>query len=109
MRRIKIAYETIWDGDEGREDRGWVEEEGYCVDPDQCDEPSTVVNCALGIIPACVVASDYPRCHPGRTWYTDADGDTDYCTGAVTYNSYHLVGFSEEEELAIYSRLISRN
>lgn len=108
MRLIRISYETVRNGDE---DCGWINEEGVCADPDQYDleeygdELSAVVHCALDTIPECVVASNYPACCPGHTWYTDADGDINYATGEVSYNSYHLEGFSKEEELAIYSRL----
>jgi hypothetical protein len=112
MRLIRISYETVCDGDEDCEDRGWINEEGVCVDPDGYDleeygdEYSAVVNCALKVIPGNVIASDYPVCRPGHTWYTDADGDINYATGEVTSQSYHLEGFSDQEERAIYSRLI---
>jgi len=109
MRLIRISYETIRDGDEDCEG-GWVDE--VCVDPDQYDleeygdECSAVVNCALKVIPEGCTAADYPKCVPGHTWYTDADGDVDFSTGSITYQSYHLDGFSEQEELAIYSRVV---
>jgi hypothetical protein len=35
-------------------------------------------------------ASCYPTCNNGHCWVTQADGDTDYSTGAVTRLSFHL-------------------
>ena len=37
-------------------------------------------------------ASCSPTCDNGHCWLTQADGDTDYSTGAVTRLSFHLEG-----------------
>lgn len=116
MRLIKITYEIVTPESAEQGDiaeSGWIDEEGTPVEPDEFDieemgEPLAVAKCAAKIIGHCVEASDYPKCHPGHTWYTDADGDTDYSTGAVTRQSYHLEGFSEEEEVELYAELTGR-
>ena len=119
-RRIRITYgvvtpESAKIGDFA--DSGWENEEGVCIDPDDCDieeagdEFTAVVDLAVKAIrDACggVEASDYPTCCPGYTWYTSADGSTDYRTGAETRYSAHLDGFSGFEELAIYAELVGR-
>ncbi len=115
MRRIKISYETVTpesaaEGDIA--DNGWENEEGVCCDPDDCDieeyesEFSAVVALAVNAIGGGVEASDYPGCHPGYTWYTEIDGDIDYADGSEKRLSYHLDGFTADEELAIYEALI---
>jgi hypothetical protein len=117
MRRIRITYQTVTEesaenGDYA--DSGWIDEEGVCTDPDDCDvefadsEIDAVVACALSVIGSGCEASDYPRCCPGHTWYTECDGDTDYSDGSVTTKSFHLDGYTEEEERAIYARITGR-
>ena len=118
MRRIKISYEIVThesaaEGDAA--ERGWIDEEGVEITPDEYDlddsegdELAAVVKLATKTIGGCVEASDYPRCHPGHTWYTDSDGTTDYQTGDNTRQSYHLEGFSPDEELAIYAALVGK-
>lgn len=118
MRRIRISYEIVTpesaaDGDAA--ERGWIDEEGREITPDQCDiddqdgdERAAVVTLAVREIGLTVEPSDWPTVHPGHTWYTDIDGDQDYSTGAVTRQSYHLEGFSEAEERAIYTAITGR-
>jgi hypothetical protein len=116
-RRIRITFQTVSEesAENGDfEETGWINEEGETVEPDDYDvdehgsESAAVVALAVKIIGRGCEASDYPTCHPGHTWYTDCDGDTDYSDGSVTTQSYHLDGFSEEEELAIYAEIIGR-
>lgn len=107
-----VTPESAAQGDAA--DRGWEDEQGYPIEPDEIDieeygdESAAAVALAVKHIGKCVEASDYPKCSLGRTWYTSADGDTDYHTGAETRYSWFLVGFSDEEQLAIYSELTSR-
>ena len=114
-RRIRISYDVVTSesaeiGDFA--DTGWENEEGVCIDPDDLDveeygsESAAVVALAVKTIGNGVEASDYPRCCPGHTWYTEIDGETDYSDGSVKRLSYHLDGFSEDEERAIYAELI---
>jgi hypothetical protein len=120
MRRIKISYQTVTpesaeDGDYA--DHGWIDEDGVCIEPDDCDiedyggESDAVIALAAKTIrDDCggVEASDYPKCYPGHTWYTQIDADKDYSDGSETTRSYHLDGFSVSEELGIYAELTGR-
>ncbi len=117
MRRIRITYQTVTD--ESAEfgeaaDSGWIDEEGACIEPDDYDvdehgsESAAAVALAVKMIGKGCEASDGPRCHVGHTWYTEVDGDTDYSDNSVTTQSFHLDGFSEEEELAIYAEITGR-
>jgi len=116
-RRIRISYDVVTeesarDGDFA--ENGWENEEGVCIAPDEWEvdgagsELAVVVKLAAGIIGHCVEASDYPRCHSGHTWYTEIDAEPDYEDGSEKRRSFHLDGFSEEEELAIYAELCGR-
>lgn len=117
IRRVRISYDVVTPesaecGDVA--ENGWEDEEGVCIDPDDSDveehgsELAAVVALAVDTIGNGVEASDYPRCCAGHTWYTDVDGDTDYSDMSVKRLSYHLDGFSEEEELALYAELTGR-
>ena len=116
-RRIKTTYSIVTPesaeiGDYA--DSGWENEEGVCANPDDSDVEehgsvlAAVVALAVKAIGNGVEASDYPICCPGHTWYTEIDGETDYSDGSVKQLSYHLDGFSENEELAIYAALTGR-
>lgn len=110
-RLIRISYEVITPesaemGDAS--ERGWIDEEGVVIEPDADDIENAgatlwaVVNAAVDVIGYKRQPSNYPFV-PGFTWYTESDGDEDYATGAVTYRSYHLSGFTSEEEQEIYN------
>ncbi len=116
-RRIRISYDVVTPesaeiGDFA--ENGWEDEEGVLIAPDDCDveehgdELSAVVALAVDTIGNGVEASDYPRCCPGHTWYTEIDGEEDYSDGSVKRLSYHLDGFSEDEEEAIYAALVGK-
>ena len=47
------------------------------------------------------------RFHAGL-WYSDIDPDRDYATGADERHSYHLEGFTEEEERAIFDEITGK-
>ncbi len=117
MRRIRITYQTVTpesaeNGDYA--DSGWIDEDGVCIDPDDCDvedygsESYAAIALAVKTIGNGVEASDYPRCYPGHTWYTQIDADKDYSDGSETTRSYHLDGFSVSEEIGIYAALVGR-
>ena len=115
MRRIKVTYDVVTpesaqEGDYA--ETGWIDEEGVEIIPDEFDieehgsESEAAVALAVKFIGKGVEASDYPRCCPGHTWYTDIEGDTEYSTMAVTRQSYHLEGFDDSEQIAIYRKLV---
>ncbi len=112
MRRIKKTFEVVTPesaehGDFA--DSGWEDEEGYPVEPDYLDieehgsESAAAVALAVDHIGTCVEpsSSDWSP----RTWYTDADGNQDYRTGAETRYAYHLDGFTDDEQRAIFEEL----
>lgn len=120
MRRIRIAYavitpETAGFGDYA--DSGWENEEGVCIEPDDFDvDEFGDESAAYAVLAAQFIydrssgceASTYPDCCPGHTWYSDSDGEKDYRDGSETYRSFHLDGFTEDEEHAIYTLLTGR-
>ncbi len=117
MRRIRISYQVVTEesaenGDYA--DSGWIDEEGVLVEVDDCDvddagsECAAIVEAAVRIIGNGCEASDYPAVCVGHTWYTETDGDKDYSDGSETTKSFHLDGFTEEEERAIYSEITGR-
>lgn len=117
-RRIRISYDVVTPESAENGDfaeNGWENEEGDCVDPDEFDveehgsELAAVVALAVKTIGRGCEASDYPRCQPGHTWYTEIDGEVDYEDGSEKRLSYHLDNFTEDEELAIYAALTGRN
>ncbi len=116
-RKIRQSFEIVTpesaaEGDAS--ERGWIDEEGTPIVPDDDDieeygdESAAAVALAVKHIGSCVEASDYPTCQPGRTWYTSADCCVDYRTGAETRYSWFLDGFSDAEQLAIYAELTGR-
>jgi len=108
MRRIRISYQVVTEASAEIGDyaeTGWDNEEGVLVDYADFDE---IVEGAVCIIGRDCEASDYPRCCPGHTWYTETDGEKDYSDGSETTKSFHLDGFTAEEEWAIYSEITGR-
>lgn len=119
MRKIRVSYEIVTpesaaEGDAA--ERGWEDEEGTEIVPDEydLDEYETEEKAAVEL--ACteilqhgsVEASDYPKCQPGHTWYTTIDAEENRAhweRGEDKRYSFHLDGFSEAEELAIYARV----
>lgn len=108
-----VTSESAANGDYA--ETGWEDEVGAAIEPDEYDldeaegdEVAAVVRLVVKYIGHGVEASDYPNCQPGHTWYTDSNPDRDYETGADTTYSYHLDGFTTDEELAIYAALTGR-
>jgi hypothetical protein len=116
-RRIKITFDIVTPESAEQGDtaeNGWIDEEGIEIAPDEYeideaegDERAAVVRLAVKEIGRSVEPSNWPRWHSG-TWYTETEGDTDYSTGAVERRSFHLEGFSDDEERAIYAELCGR-
>jgi len=111
--KIKTTFSTIkWDDtgdpDGYEEEHGYEDEEGQEFELDQFDREEgvslpTVVAQWLrnrGVMEAS--SSDF---HPG-IWYTSAE-DTNMTTGATTTRSFHLEGFTPEEEQKIFSTIFS--
>jgi len=119
-RRIKTTYQVVTPesaeiGDYA--ECGWEDEEGVSADPDELDVEEhgseSAAAIALAVDYLCthgsgLEASDYPECCPGHTWYTETDGEKDYADGSEKTLSFHLEGFTEDEERAIYAEITGR-
>jgi hypothetical protein len=53
-------------------------------------------------------ASCWPLCNNGHCWLTQADGDTDYSTGAETRLSFHLEGVTPNDHRTILLHALGR-
>ena len=116
---IRISYTRITpsdteDPDDYGEDHGWIDEEGVEFEPDEFDleegmTPSeSIVNQAVQFL------EDEGGVNPSSTafhigvWYSTEFSVTDYGTGEEEERSFHLKGFSPEEEAAIYKEVTRR-
>ena len=109
-KRIAISYEIITPesaehGD--AEERGWIDEEGVDITPDKFDieDGLSAASKAVNFLrDEGVVEASSSQFHPG-VWYIGQD-IPNYKTGATEIRSYHLKGFTPEEEKIIYSWVI---
>ena len=110
QKRIRISYEIITpeSAEQGDvEERGWVEEEGIAVDPDEWDREITeVYKTAIFLQDVGATEASSSHFHPG-IWYT-AYGEMNLQDGSYKNLNYHLVGFTEEEEEEIYRRIMRK-
>lgn len=117
---IKISYTRIvWvdpeDPDGYEDEHGWIDEEGVEFEPDEYDleegmTPSeSIVEQAAAFLKDnyAVNPSSAPGFHIG-IWYSSDFEVTDYGTGEEEERSYHLYGFTPEEEEAIWREVTSR-
>lgn len=109
-KRIRISFETVTPESAEQGDaaeRGWIDEEGESMDPDADDraEGLTAVDKAADFLDDQGVSPSASHFHPGL-WYTTTDPDTDLRTGETEYRSYHLVGFTTEEQQEIFDDLM---
>lgn len=112
MRKITVTYAIVTpeSAEQGDFDDTGFTGEVWEIEPteDEINDACGSMLCAVADLVANklpgVEASNYPDWRRG-TWYTDADGDIDYLTGAETRKSYHLDGFTDDEEREIYLRV----
>lgn len=108
--RILITYEIVTpeSAEEGdAEERGWIDEDGVSMKPDKYDTQDgiTAVDKAIKFLKhEYATDASSSRFNEG-TWYTNYEYSQDYSTGAVESRSYHLKGFTEAEERAIFNRV----
>ena len=105
-----ITPESVEHGD--YEETGWINEEGVDMTPDEYDieEGLTAVDKAVEFLKyeGANEASSYPFCC--GTWYTQSEPICDrayFEEGREETHSFHLEGFSEAEEKAIYERVMA--
>lgn len=116
-RCIKITYGITTPESVEFADHGWENEKGESIKID-CfevaefgDEHAAAVACAVDFLQESgrsLEVSDYPACCPGHTWYTESEGEMNYSDGSEKMLSFHLYGFTEDEEHAIYAEITGR-
>lgn len=112
-KKIKIPYATITPesaeaGD--YEETGWIDEDGVSMKPDRRDreEGLTAADKAIDFLrdEGAFSPSGAPF-YPG-VWYSTGFETEDYSTNEEVEKSYHLYGFSEAEQRAIYRAIGGR-
>jgi hypothetical protein len=126
MPKILETYE-IWTPEDkeigATDDQGWIDEEGYEIEPDDLDfrdyrreweisEDTPDEEIYEEVVAQ--AAADYLEDHyvdtagfpfsPGLS-YTNYDHDTNWETGGEEQRSYHLEGFTPEQEKFIFEAL----
>lgn len=101
--RIRVAYEKNPVGDEEEGERGWIEEEGVELVPDEFEraEDKSYADLAINYLEGERGDGMYPSSshfHHGIWYSTRYDG---------ARHDYFLVDFSEEEERAVYDAMTS--
>lgn len=113
-RRIQITYDVITpesceQGDYA--ESGFENEEGVLIAPDELDIEEHETELAAVAYLAAKEIRDRGGVEPSSSWfhpgiwYSTVDPDQDYGTGEDTCYSFHLDGFTEEEEKAIHDYL----
>ena len=107
--KIRISYET-WDEDSvdagETDDKGWENEEGVSMQPDQYDleEGLTPVDLAVNFLTDNGPMEASSSHFNSGVWYTNY-GEQDMQNGSRTNRSFHLVGFTPEQEEEIFNRI----
>lgn len=107
--KIRISYET-WDEDSvdagETDDKGWENEEGVSMQPDQYDleEGLTPVDLAVKFLTDNGPMEASSSHFNSGVWYTNY-GEQDMQNGSRTNRSFHLVGFTPEQEEEIFNRI----
>jgi hypothetical protein len=107
---IKTTYQTVTPESAakgGFEDQGWEDEEGKSMSPDEYDieEGVTAIDKAVEFLKD--NGANEPSSSQFNTgvWYSTPDGEKNYTTGEEKFHSFHLKGFTPEEEEEIYNRM----
>jgi hypothetical protein len=108
MRRIRISYET-WTPEDveagDTDDRGWIDEEGVLfIDGDA--DLSAVCQAIQFLRHAGAIHASATCFHPG-VWYS-TEPDNDIHTGSETIKSYHLDGWTDDEQREIFNAITNR-
>ncbi len=115
---IRISFTRITrgdsdDSDDYEEEHGWIDEEGVEFEPDESDiedgmtESESIVTQAEKFLEdEGAVHASSSHFHPG-VWYT-TEYEQDFRTGTDEERSFHLKGFSPEEEAEIFKHVTRR-
>jgi hypothetical protein len=107
--RIRISYETLTPSDEEdewpEEERGWEDEEGVSMIPDEWDREEGLgpVDLAFNFLKD-NYATDFSSSSMDLGGWWSASGESDIRTGAVTTRFFHLTGFTEDELEQVYEK-----
>jgi len=117
-----VVYTTVyqpWEEGDDQPDSETDDGEVFSAEPDEYDievaeemrhgdNPLSSISLAAAIKAALIILehgfvepSSYPGFHP-HMWYTTSDPDENYRTGERTERSFHLHGWTEAEERAVY-------
>lgn len=108
--RLRVSYarytpESLEHGE--AEERGWIDEEGVLMEPDEFDIEDGLTATDLAASYLYEIGATEPSSsvwHPGL-WYTAHKAEEDYRGGSYEDHSYHPVGFSEDQEREIFEKL----
>lgn len=109
--RIKTTFSTIKWGDEEdsedyEEEHGWIDEEGSVIELDDYDkEAGTTIadKAAEWLKSEGAIEPSSTAFHIG-VWYSTED-EEDYQTGEHTTRSFHLYGFTPEQEQQVFEQV----
>ncbi len=110
-RLIRTTFSRITpaegEDEEPDEEHGWIDEEGVDMEPDEYDreEGLSAVDKAVKFLEReGVTEASSSAFHPG-VWYSTEYSVTDYSTGEEEQRSYHLKGFTPDEEREVHRDL----
>lgn len=97
--------ESVENGD--AEERGFIDEEGEEIELDEYDkeEGLTIVDKAVEFLKDKGVEESSASFFHLGFWYTTYKYREDFSTGEEENRSYHLEGFTEQQEREIYERM----
>jgi hypothetical protein len=107
---IRITFSKVIPGasdeDEPEEEHGWVDEDGVSMEPDDTDKEDelTCVDLAVKFLEKAGVAEASSTSFHTGIWYSGSP-ETNHRTGEETTQSYHLAGFTPEQEREVYKQL----
>ena len=116
---IRTSYSSITrgdsdDSDDYEEDHGWIDEEGTEFEPDESDiedgmTPSeSIVAQAVKFLKHAGASQESSTAFHIGVWYSTEYETVDYRTGEEQEKSFHLDGFSPEEEAEIFKQMTRR-
>lgn len=116
---IRISFTRITrgdsdDSDDYEEEHGWIDEEGVEFEPDESDiedgmtESESIVNQAVDFLKKEGVSEASSTAFHTGVWYSTEYETIDYGTGEAEERSFHLKGFSPEEEAEIFKHVTRR-
>ena len=109
--RIRVAYEVVTpesaaEGD--AEERGWDDEDGHDCTPDAGDlaDGLTCVDLAAAFLRKSYASEASASHFHAGMWYI-SNGEADWRTCATRSQSFHLVGFTADQEADICRRVLT--